>query len=244
MENLDVLLASLAWSDNTFIQVFSFVYAAALFAAFHFLTTAKVLEPLLLKRNYSQDKAVLMAGVIRKIAGGITLLVGSILGLLIMSLNPVEYGISGVNLFDTLTATLVLSIIFVPVVGLSMLKPDMWQHYPEIRARDFSGNNLLLSGIAWVVYLIGFEFFFRGFLLFLWVDIYGVWPALAMTTSLYILVHLVTNPPETASTLPMGFVFGLMALLTGGFVAPLILHALIAITSDLVAARANPEIKT
>ena len=68
-------------------------------------------------------------------------------------------------------------------------------------------------------------------------------PALAMMTALYTLAHLPTNASETAGCIPMGFVFGGMALYTGTIWAPLIVHLGIAIGTETVAAYSNPEVE-
>lgn len=231
------------WQANDGTIVVSFVAAGALFALFHFLMLPATWERIFKQQALDDNDAILAAGVLRKVVGGIILGGGAVLTLTLLGLSPVQFGIAYIDWLRTLLATVLVSALLVTIVGYSMRNPKMWAHYPEIRTQRFNRKAALLSGFGWICYLIGFEYFFRGFLLFLWHQQFGLWAALAMTTCVYVLVHLPTNATETASTVPMGFVFGLLAVFTGGFVAPLIVHILVAITSDVVAARLNPDVE-
>lgn len=244
-EKIEALLTmQLAWQPQASGVVFSFLMAAALFAGFHFLTLEKNFKPWFEKQGLDQSDSILAAGVMRKLLGGLILGLGSCGSLWLLGLSPWVYAFGHLGYWHSLICILLGVLIFVPTVAFTMRNPKMWAYYPEIRCQRFTRKPACWSALAWVVYLLGFEFFFRGFLLFYWAQHFGVWPALAMTTSLYVLAHLPTNANETASTLPMGIVFGAMAIDSGSFIAPFVVHACIAITSDLAAARANPAIKT
>lgn len=240
----DFLPEILHWKADDAPAVISFMVAGALFAAFHFLTLPSRLEAAFNARGYDEQTSILYAGVARKGIGGLMLGLGSVITLMLMQRNPLDFGVASIS-FEHTAYVVVLSLLVMALpVWLSMQKPDMWAHYPEIRTTYLPPKRMALSVLSWCAYLIGFEFFFRGFLLFLWTDLYGAWPALAMTTALYVLVHLPTNATETTSTVPMGIVFGVMSLYCGGFVAPLLVHIVVAAISDVAAARANPAIKT
>ena len=124
--------------------------------------------------------------------------------------------------------------------GRSSVPPEK----PRQLASTSKGNAspVLKSWIAWAVYLWGYELLFRGFLLFELVAHWGVWPGLTVSTVLYVMAHLDKLADETAGSLFAGFLFGAMALLSGGIWAPWLLHTLIATVTESLAARANPTI--
>ena len=93
------------------------------------------------------------------------------------------------------------------------------------------------NAATWTLYLLGYEFFFRGFLLFAVADAWGVWAGVCATTLAYVYAHLPKNADETIGTIPMGVVFALGALWSGGIWAPWLAHVIIANTSDLLASR-------
>lgn len=245
MNTLMALLPpALQWQHQDTVAFVSFMAAGILFAAFHFAMLPRAWEQRFLRAGLDQADAILAAGVLRKWVGGVVLGFGAIVTLVLLGKSPLDYGVATIHPQRTLMLTVICAMILVPIVAISMRNPKMWDHYPEIRTPRFTSKAAYFSASGWIIYLIGFEYFFRGFLLFLWADLFGVWPALAMTTCVYILVHLPTNATETSSTVPMGIVFGLLALYTGGFLAPLIVHVLVAITSDVIAARLDPRVQT
>ena len=141
-------------------------------------------------------------------------------------------------------ATLGLLALTLPAVLISARKPDFRNHYPQARLAGEAAWTPALqrrNRLSWGVYLLGYEAFFRGWLLFVLVDAVGLWLALGWMTTLYVAVHLTKNAQEAAACLPMGFVFGGVALWTGSFWAPMLAHACIAITAETLATRPSPQ---
>ena len=130
-----------------------------------------------------------------------------------------------------------IAAVVLPVIALAARKPEFKADYPELRGvawdRGLRGRNAL----TWSIYLLAYEFFFRGFLLFPLAAAFGAWPAIAAVTLAYAYAHLPKNASETAGTIPMGVVFGAMALATGGFWAPFVVHVLIANFADWLASK-------
>lgn len=234
---------SCALGSNDASVILVFVAACALFSLAHFVFLPKLWVPAFRKRGLEEEAAVVAAGVTRKVGGGLVLGFGGAAVLLAVGDDPLRSGLLGtdVSRFTMVTGVGLLTI--VPGALLSALGKQSWAFYPEIRVATWPRNVAIASALGWTAYLIGFEFFFRGFLLFYLAQVYGVGAALAMTTALYTLAHLPTNGPETAICIPMGFVFGAMALYTGTMWAPFIVHLVVAVGTETVSAYRNPQVR-
>ncbi|MEN8226262.1 MAG: hypothetical protein ABFS05_12970, partial [Bacteroidota bacterium] len=64
-------------------------------------------------------------------------------------------------------------------------KPDIIAMYPELRKQEWGPATILLAAGGWVVYLAGYEYLFRGLLLFSCYEAFGLWPAIAINLGLY-----------------------------------------------------------
>ncbi len=134
-------------------------------------------------------------------------------------------------------------IIVLPVVARSASRAPFWEHYPLIRARRWTRRLYLHNALGWIAYLLAYEFFFRGFLLFTLARWLGVWPAIALSTLAYVYAHLPKpHAGETVGTLPMGVLFAVIALDSGGIWGPWLAHCAIALTSDWVATWSDPSV--
>lgn len=87
--------------------------------------------------------------------------------------------------------------------------------------------------------LIGWEFFFRGFLLFGYARLFGA-NALWIHAVPFALAHLTKPPVETYSTIFGGFLFGLVAWRTKSFVYPFLIHWFVATFTIFAAASLAP----
>ncbi|MBK6688053.1 MAG: CPBP family intramembrane metalloprotease [Deltaproteobacteria bacterium] len=183
----------------------------------------------------SQARAIYGA----RIVGGLVL--GGVPGLLAWSL-PGPLGFAFPLARPTLLFWAIVLLLVLPTVAASMHRPAAWSAYPPVRFARWDLDRLLVNGLTWGVYLCGYELCFRGVLLFGLAPALGDWPALAVMTAIYVLVHLDKPASEAVGTLPMGFVFGLSALYSGSFLPAFLAHWVIAVTSDLAAIRANPSL--
>ena len=94
-----------------------------------------------------------------------------------------------------------------------------------------------LSGLPWTIFLdlIGWEFIFRGWILFGYARKFGP-EALWLQAVPFALVHIGKPEVETLSTIFGGFAFGWVAWRTKSFVWPFLIHWFIATFMILVAA--------
>jgi membrane protease YdiL (CAAX protease family) len=94
-----------------------------------------------------------------------------------------------------------------------------------------------LNGLPWTTFLdlIGWEFFFRGWILFGYARKFGP-EALWLQAVPFALAHIGKPEVETLSTIFGGFVFGWVAWRTKSFIWPFLIHWFIATFIILVAA--------
>jgi membrane protease YdiL (CAAX protease family) len=147
------------------------------------------------------------------------------------------------NLGAGLLAAIVIGILSVMVVSFGPVSARMRRDYPVIRRGQWSQLTHWSSNISWIVYILGYEYMYRGFLLFLLADAFGSILAVAFTTALYVLHHLPKGYEEAFSSILMGVVLGALAIWSGGFWAAFMLHAFVAISSEYHILKTHPVIR-
>lgn len=140
----------------------------------------------------------------------------------------------GLSLLWTLGPFAVLA----PLIALTARRPAFHAHYPEVRA-PLTGPTRLANAAAWLVFLFGYELFFRGLLVLGLATLIGPLPATATSLMLYVVTHLHKHPGEALGSFFMGLLFSYVALETRSLVMPVALHLLIAVTTDELASRAR-----
>ncbi len=144
------------------------------------------------------------------------------------------------NLTWTWRAAAVLAV--VTVIGLTLVArasraPAMRERYPEARVARWTPSASVLDALGWIVYLYGYELLFRGALLLPLAACLPLVAALAIHTTIYALAHLDKPLAEILGTLPMGFVFGWLAVETHSILPGAALHVVIALTNSTLCAR-------
>ena len=96
-----------------------------------------------------------------------------------------------------------------------------------------------VAGLPWTTFLdlLGWEFFFRGFILFTYTRKFGP-DGLWLQAVPFALAHIGKPEIEALSTIFGGFVFGWIAYRTRSFLYPFLIHWFVATFTILVAAGA------
>lgn len=136
-----------------------------------------------------------------------------------------------------------VAVVVLPLTALVSRRPAFMETYPQIRKTDWGPGMLLLNAGSWAVYLLAYEFCFRGFLLFACSRSLGVWPAIFINLALYACVHMPKGLAETIGTLPLGFVFCVAAFHTGTIWVPFFGHLILALANDTFALMASREMR-
>lgn len=147
-------------------------------------------------------------------------------------------GLTHDHLGRSLLWTLGPFVVLAPLIAVMARRPAFHAHYPEVRA-PLTGPIRLANAAAWLVFLFGYELFFRGLLVIGLATLLGPLPAAATSLMLYVVTHLHKYPGEALGSFFMGLLLSYVALETRSLVMPVTLHLLIAVTTDELASRAR-----
>ncbi|XOV94647.1 MAG: lysostaphin resistance A-like protein [Bacteroidota bacterium] len=205
------------------------------FLIFWILSHEKKLEDLFFSR-YGAEQGSVYHFIFSKGLGVIFLaVIPIILCTTFAGFNPWDVmGTNGKILFIVLS-TLVLGAIAIPLIASSAKKPETLEKYPQIRQKQWSGKTVLINITGWSAYLFGYELLFRGLLLFPLVDRFGVWPAIAINTTLYSTTHIAKGLNEAVAAIPTGILLCVLTLMTGNIWIAFLVHLIIALTNSFAA---------
>jgi membrane protease YdiL (CAAX protease family) len=114
--------------------------------------------------------------------------------------------------------------------------------YPQVREPIWGKRLLGIDLACWGLYLLGYEAFFRGFLLFVLVGFFGVWPAVMINTLFYSLAHLPKGAGESFGSIPLGILLCLITLSTGNFWVAFFVHLSMAWSNEVMSLYRHAEI--
>jgi membrane protease YdiL (CAAX protease family) len=119
--------------------------------------------------------------------------------------------------------------------GIVLMTPVLWLVARAGPMREYYGP--AVAGLPWNTFLdlFGWEFFFRGFILFVYVRKFGPYAILLQAVP-FALAHVGKPEVETLSTIFGGFALGWMAYRTRSFFYPFLLHWFMATFVIVVAA--------
>jgi len=170
------------------------------------------------------------------------------LALIVLGLMPVlviklsfrdrlsDYGLGLHEVKYNLRFVLLGLLVVVPLMYLSSRRPEYRNLAPQIASARGSVPVFLVSSGLYLLYYVGYEVFFRGFLLFGIERRLGAGPAILVTTAMTTLVHITRPVSEYAAALIAGFAFGYVALRTRSIWGVLLLHFLTGASLDFFCA--------
>ncbi len=213
------------------------------FAIYYFLSINKAFAGRLgkLSRKFdSQGNQVL-------VQRALGLLFLGIVSTLIIVLHPdlalKDYGLT----FAFLASPPWWSFLVIPVIlvmGINAAKQDgNLELYPQIRSKNWTPGMIAISGTSWVLFLLGYEFLFRGFLLHASLDIMAAGPAIALNCALYAFAHFYKGPGETFGAIPVGVLLCYLTIVTGNIWCAVVIHALMALSNEWFSLYFHPEMK-
>jgi membrane protease YdiL (CAAX protease family) len=136
----------------------------------------------------------------------------------------------------TLFFTPILSLIAVAVAYINV-KNSKETIYPQFKIEKWTAAYKLLTYSTWILYLTGYEFMFRGLLLFGLVEEFGKYPAIILNVVLYAFVHIPKGIKEVVGCFIMGPILCLTALHTGNVFAPIIIHISLCLANEYFSIR-------
>lgn len=210
------------------------------FLIYYILSGSKVLRSRM-ESYLGDEKTKVLWILFQKLVGFIFLGVLPALALLFMPVTLEQVGVSFHNLTGSLLWIAGLGLVVVAVNLVVARKPGNLAMYPQIRIARWSPGILAASSLGWALYLLGYEFIFRGVLLFLCVPVMGVWPSIVLNVSLYALVHLPKGPRETIASIPMGLILCILTLKTGTIWTAYFAHVILALSNEYLSLYFHPD---
>jgi len=126
--------------------------------------------------------------------------------------------------------------IILTVAGIFLIAPLLWLiSRGDTRMQDY--YKTMIPGVPWntLLDLFGWEFFFRGWLIFGLARKFGA-EAIWLQAVPFALAHIGKPEIETLSTIFGGFAFGWVAWRTRSFIYPLLIHWFVSSFTIIVAA--------
>jgi membrane protease YdiL (CAAX protease family) len=142
----------------------------------------------------------------------------------------------------TIFWSFVLCLLVIPLAYISAQKPKNLVNYPMIRAKVWNIKIVILNALGWALYLFGYEFLFRGLLLFPLAEHLGVWTAIAINVALYSATHIPKGLEETIGAIPLGLILCILTLASGTIWIAFVVHLAMAWTNSFTALKFHPEI--
>lgn len=215
------------------------------FIIFWFSTNSKAIHTIF-KSRYLHDKASVNYFLFSKVLGFICLGIIPLIICLIWlpSYTLADYGFR-VDLESTLFSLgclFVLAIIIIPVVIKNAKKAENLENYPQIRSKIWTRKTMLINLFGWFIFLLAYEFLFRGLLLFPLVESLGVWPAIAINSSLYAATHIPKGLVETVGALLFGTLICIITIISGSIWTAFMAHLIISWTNSITALKYHPKI--
>lgn len=125
-------------------------------------------------------------------------------------------------------------LLMIPVIILAViLYPAFQAKYPFCKAVTNSWQAFLPYQLAYGIYMLSWEFFFRGFMLFGLEKRFGKYSILIQTIP-FAVMHFSKPLPEALGSIAAGILLGVLALETRSFVYGAVIHWLVAMTMDTV----------
>jgi membrane protease YdiL (CAAX protease family) len=211
----------ITWDPTHTDQMVVVLTLAAVVATHHFVTG---------RERFERWVDGVTAVVLERLAGAVLYGIVPLMVLALAGISDIGAGLGDIARWPLWLAGLA-AVILTFIAAFSRTK-GFGEHYPHMPLKRWTASTWLQNAGSWAVFLVAYEFLFRGFCLFTLAAAWGVWPAIAVTTALYVLTHLPANGSETLGSMLMGFGFGLLALAAGSFWPAAILHILIALTAE------------
>ena len=147
--------------------VIAIVLATIGFVCYWFLSVSNRVKNMYFK-NKNETSAWMNYILFQKVAGFFFL--GMMPYLVVISCTTYDLASLGFNLNDFKTSlfyTTIVSVLILVMNYFASKKEDNLKSYPQTRITEWNVKLFLRNCFAWTIYMIGYEFLFRGFLLFI-----------------------------------------------------------------------------
>ena len=237
-------MTSFFTDEKNILAVSSIIAIITLFSLYYYCADRKLLMGFFGRRNFPQLSQHTLEFISEKFTG--ILLTGVAPLLLYLSVRRHGAAASGSPASEIQYLQLLIYILPVVAVILSFFSSknhNLWKESPQLRERNWNISHIFLSAVLWILYILGYEFFFRGIVWFTCFEAFGFPAALAINIILYSAVHLPKGAFMAIGSVPFGIIVCCTSYLSGSFLPAFLIHASMAVTTEISSAYHNPEFR-
>ncbi len=242
---MHTLPVDFSWNPNTLTSILPILLSLVFFVAYWFTAQSDRIKASFYGK-YDKDIASVKHIFFTKYMGFLLMGVAPTVICLIFlpDYSLADYGLTIIpeTTFFSVVWTFGLCALVIPLAYISAKKPKNLVNYPQIRAAIWTNKTVFINALGWFIYLFGYEFLFRGTLLFPLVDTLGVWPAIAINIALYSATHIPKGLDETIGAIPLGLVLCILTLQSGTIWIAFLVHVAMAWTNSFTALKFHPDI--
>ena len=229
------------WNDAYLEPALTIALVTIGFSIYHFVSISEKVKAGFINRHGATKGHTRMV-LFSRYLGAITIgIIPAIILVMVTGKSFADYGFKFQNGLTSLYWILGIACIVVPMNFFNSKKEKNLAFYPNIREKEWSKGLVFNGAFSWVVYLFGYEFMFRGLLLFTTVPLMGEWPAIILNAAIYALVHVPKNLAETIGAVPLGILLCLITLTTGTIWVAFFVHITLALSNFFFSLRHHPE---
>jgi membrane protease YdiL (CAAX protease family) len=224
-----------------FITSILIVGSVVFFYFYYYFSISALPDKICGKVNREQQKKV--AVFLTKKAAGF-LIMGAVPGLLYYFLVSSDFGKFGVSL-DHVKSNYPIVFLLILIIGFVLFvnqKTNRQNNSLQIELEEWDLPLFLVNAFGWIVYLTGYEFLFRGILLFGCFESFGIWPAIAINMAIYSAIHMVNGKGQAIGALFFGAVACYLTLSRGTILIPIAMHVALSVFSDYFSIRYNDKL--
>ncbi len=208
----------------------------------YYLITSSIQLKNRLEQKFSQEDVSIRKIMLHRLSGALLYGLIPLLVILFVFRMPVNnFGLNTDNLAKSIIWWIPAALLVVVINNYAARNENNLAQYPQIRVKQWNSGLISLSAISWITYLAGYEFMFRGFLLFSCLESFGYWPAIIINISLYSLIHLPKGTRETIGSIFLGFILSYLTIELGSFWFALFIHITLALSNEWFSIAFHPE---
>lgn len=151
----------------------------------------------------------------------------------ILKIELKELGLKVGNYKEGLVMTFTVIFVAIPFLWIASKNSSFISEYPLALKVVELKRIFIIYEIAYLLYYIGWEFIFRGFLQMTLKERFGIPGAIMVQTFVSCIMHIGKPAGELWMSIPAGIIFGIMTFKTGSILYALIAHWSIGVILDI-----------
>jgi membrane protease YdiL (CAAX protease family) len=223
--------------SNSELSISITILSSVVFFYIYYYFTASRLPEKICAKVIQQSKKKVAEFFVKKSFG--FLILGLIPGLIyyfFLNRNFDKLGFS-LNQFKSNFQLILLLMLIIAAILFINQKVNRENNSLQIELTDWNIQLFLINAFGWIIYLLAYEFLFRGILLFECYNSFGFWPAIAINIAIYSAIHMVNGKAQTIGALIFGGIACYLALTRGTILIPIFMHISLSVSSDYFSIR-------